>query len=203
MGLIVVLDRHPLDEGFSAPASILKVFAARACVELERMRAERALRESMAERKLAAEQNEEMVRRLRALTARLESVREEEREHIAREIHDELGQQLTALRFDLNNLKNRLGDATTRSAPEAPVVTRPRPDGVQRLPMRQNHVRRRTLAGPGTRPRSEPGAARGSQRRERGDATWPRMPRMPRSAPDPALDPEVSTRLVSIWLPIA
>lgn len=36
---------------------------------------------------------------LRALAAHLEQVREDERQHLAREIHDELGQQLTALRF--------------------------------------------------------------------------------------------------------
>ncbi len=36
---------------------------------------------------------------LRALTARLHSVREEERARISREIHDELGQMLTALRM--------------------------------------------------------------------------------------------------------
>lgn len=36
---------------------------------------------------------------LRALAAHLEQVREDERGHLAREMHDELGQQLTALRF--------------------------------------------------------------------------------------------------------
>ena len=38
---------------------------------------------------------------VRALSDRLEAVREEERTHIAREIHDELGQALTALKLDV------------------------------------------------------------------------------------------------------
>ena len=38
---------------------------------------------------------------LRALTRRLRAVREEESTRIAREVHDELGQALTALKFDL------------------------------------------------------------------------------------------------------
>jgi len=41
---------------------------------------------------------------LRALTARLESIREEERKRVAREIHDQLGQALTAIKIDLSAL---------------------------------------------------------------------------------------------------
>ncbi len=46
----------------------------------------------------------------RALSAHLQSVREEERSHIAREIHDELGQVLTGLKMDLAWLKCRLAE---------------------------------------------------------------------------------------------
>jgi signal transduction histidine kinase len=45
---------------------------------------------------------------LRKLAARLLSVREEERTRIAREIHDELGQLLTAVKMDLAWLAGRL-----------------------------------------------------------------------------------------------
>jgi len=45
---------------------------------------------------------------LRNLSTYLESVREEERTHIAREIHDELAQTLTALKMDLSWLGKRL-----------------------------------------------------------------------------------------------
>jgi len=45
---------------------------------------------------------------LRALTARTEEVREEERTGIAREIHDELGQALTAFKMDLAWLGRRI-----------------------------------------------------------------------------------------------
>lgn len=45
---------------------------------------------------------------LRLLTARLESIREEERSRIAREIHDELGQNLTALRLEIGSLLKKL-----------------------------------------------------------------------------------------------
>lgn len=56
---------------------------------------------------------------LRALTARLHSVREEERARLSREIHDELGQMLTALRMSqsllITSLRNG-GDAPPREA---------------------------------------------------------------------------------------
>jgi signal transduction histidine kinase len=46
--------------------------------------------------------------RLRALAAKVESVREEERSRIAREVHDRLGQLLTALNMDLSWLAARI-----------------------------------------------------------------------------------------------
>jgi signal transduction histidine kinase len=45
---------------------------------------------------------------MRALTARLQAVREEERTRISRTVHDELGQLLSGLRMDLDWVKKRL-----------------------------------------------------------------------------------------------
>lgn len=47
--------------------------------------------------------------RLRELAAQNESAREGERKHIAREVHDELGQVLTALRMNMSLLSMRFG----------------------------------------------------------------------------------------------
>ncbi|MBK8478038.1 MAG: response regulator [Opitutaceae bacterium] len=71
----------------------------------------RALAE--AEHRHERAQAEEKLRRsrdqLRALTGHLQSVREEERTRIAREVHDELGQALTGLKLDLTWLAGKLG----------------------------------------------------------------------------------------------
>lgn len=56
---------------------------------------------------------EESEARLRELAAFLQTVREEERTRIARELHDELGQALTALRFDLGWLRGKCNTADT------------------------------------------------------------------------------------------
>jgi len=57
---------------------------------------------------------EDQVRRsreeLRALSTHLQSVTEKERARIAREIHDELGQVLTGLKFDVSWLRDRAGE---------------------------------------------------------------------------------------------
>jgi len=56
------------------------------------------------DRRQAEEQLESYNEKLRALSARLQSVREEESIRIAREIHDELGSRLTSLRWDIESL---------------------------------------------------------------------------------------------------
>ncbi len=50
---------------------------------------------------------------LRQLTAHIEVVREEERRWVAREVHDEIGQFLTALKMDLTWVRKRLHDDQT------------------------------------------------------------------------------------------
>ena len=62
----------------------------------------------ISERKRAEKDLKESGERLRELTAHLQSIREEERSRIAREIHDELGQVLTALSLDVRWLRKRL-----------------------------------------------------------------------------------------------
>ena len=51
----------------------------------------------------------EAVRRVRELAAYLQSAREAERKHLAREIHDELGQALTGLKLEVSYLSRRAG----------------------------------------------------------------------------------------------
>lgn len=70
------------------------------------------LQEEITERRRNQEELQVTAERLRALSARVESVREEERHHVAREVHDTLGQSLTGLKISLSLLRKRLaGDA--------------------------------------------------------------------------------------------
>ena len=64
----------------------------------------RMLSAELAERALTEQRLRASEENLRALASHLESVREEERVRIAREIHDELGQALTGLKYDIGGL---------------------------------------------------------------------------------------------------
>jgi signal transduction histidine kinase len=78
---------------------------------------ERRVRDRTRELELAGEQLRVSRAELRALGSHLESVREEERAHIAREIHDELGQALTALKMDLARVSAGDGSVDPASLP--------------------------------------------------------------------------------------
>jgi two-component system sensor histidine kinase UhpB len=67
------------------------------------------------ERRKAEENLERSHQQLRAFSAKLQSLREEEGARIAREIHDELGQMLTGLKMDLRWIERRLSEGTDTS----------------------------------------------------------------------------------------
>jgi signal transduction histidine kinase len=66
--------------------------------------ANRELEQEVRAREQAEEEQRRSFQQLRALAARLQTAREEERARVAREIHDELGQALTAIKIDLTAL---------------------------------------------------------------------------------------------------
>jgi signal transduction histidine kinase len=66
------------------------------------------LQQEIADRTRAEEELKQSQEQLRELASYLQHVREEERSRIAREIHDELGQALTALKMDVHWLGLRL-----------------------------------------------------------------------------------------------
>jgi PAS domain S-box-containing protein len=71
---------------------------------------------NVSERRRAEERVRESREELRALTARLQSIREEEQARIARDLHDELGQLLTALKMGLRSLEATVGTVDPQNA---------------------------------------------------------------------------------------
>lgn len=84
-----------------------EVLRSKISVFIDLYRYNAALTREIAERKVIEEDLRRAEERLRAFTAHIESVREDERTRLAREVHDELGQALTGLKMDLSWLEKR------------------------------------------------------------------------------------------------
>jgi signal transduction histidine kinase len=76
------------------------------------------LEEEVAEREKVADELRRSREKLRDLASHLQSVREREQAEIAREIHDELGQALTALKLDLHWAGQQLAAGSFAAAAE-------------------------------------------------------------------------------------
>jgi PAS domain S-box-containing protein len=74
----------------------------------ELLTANRLMKKMLDEGKRAEEKLTKSRERLRNLSGRLQAVLEEERTRISREIHDELGQALTAMKLDLSSVRRSL-----------------------------------------------------------------------------------------------
>jgi len=68
------------------------------------------------ERDRLGDQVRERTASLAQLATHLQQVREEERGHLARELHDELGSLLTAAKLDVARLKSRIGNESPETA---------------------------------------------------------------------------------------
>jgi PAS domain S-box-containing protein len=92
----------------------------------ERKRAAAALQQSRDQLELrVTERTAELsaaLQQVRELSAYMDSVREEERTRIAREVHDELGSLLVALKMDVNWIGKRLGEQQARDADAAQAM---------------------------------------------------------------------------------
>lgn len=88
------------------------------------------------DRKKAEEEINNSYKAIRKLTSHLQNAREEERIHIAREIHDELGQQLTVLKMDISWLSKKI------KALDQPALVDKTEEIVQMLNDTVNSVRR-------------------------------------------------------------
>jgi len=115
---------HPILDGAAVRGAVITFVditeRKRAAQALQRAKDELEQRVGERTRELSA-----ALGQLRELSAYLESVREEERTRIAREVHDELGSLLVALRMDVNWLDKRLAEQQARE-PQAAQAMRER-----------------------------------------------------------------------------
>jgi signal transduction histidine kinase len=87
---------------------IPEILKSKISVFVELYRKNAALVQEITERTAAQTHLKASEESLRALASRLQSVREEEWTRIAREFHDQLGQELTALKMDISWIASRL-----------------------------------------------------------------------------------------------
>ena len=76
------------------------------------------------ERRIAEQEVLKSQQQLRALTAKLEQIREEERIHLSRELHDNLGQSLTGLKMDVAWLARNMSKKKPESVENILVKTK-------------------------------------------------------------------------------
>jgi len=98
--------RHQAQEALANASKELEKRVDERTAEL--LTANRLMKKMLDEGKRAEEEIRKSRERLRNLTGRLQSLLEEERSRISREIHDELGQALTALKMDLSLTRRSL-----------------------------------------------------------------------------------------------
>lgn len=101
-----ITPRHRVEEILANASKELENRVAERTAEL--LTANRLMKRMVDEGKRAEERIRESRERLRNLSRRLQSLLEEERTRISREIHDELGQALTALKLELSLMRRNL-----------------------------------------------------------------------------------------------
>lgn len=106
-----VTEKREEAEALTKANELLELRVAQRTAVLTRVNLE--MRTEIAERQRVEEQLTRSRDQLRDLAARLQSVREQERTSIAREIHDELGQACTAIKMDLVLIGHKLSKNQT------------------------------------------------------------------------------------------
>jgi PAS domain S-box-containing protein len=101
-----ITDRHQAEEALAKAAIEMENRVEERTAEL--VAANRLMKKMLDEGKRAEERIRKSRERLRNLSGRLQTLLEEERTRISREIHDELGQALTALKLDLSSMRRSL-----------------------------------------------------------------------------------------------
>jgi two-component system sensor histidine kinase TtrS len=88
----------------------------------ELVRTNRTLEEEISERKRAEEESRSLLKENRFLIRKSLAVQEDERRHLARELHDELGQCITAIQADAETIRDVASRKDTRVTASAKAI---------------------------------------------------------------------------------